>query len=268
MEVFSKYTEIPANWVPLVLTIGKFDSVHRGHQALLKLAREVCSSLKGYLCVLTFINHPIEILKEGKVIPKLFSRIHNLQLLSQQGVDGVVLMEFTKSFSQLTAEEFVKMLYTHHPFKALILGYDSKLGKDRQGKGAGMTELSKKFHFDLHYADVYKHQESIVSSSLIRQAISKGNLHSVEKLLGRKYSILTFALKETPISIELQNLADLCLPPPGTYGTTVYCDGKKLIAKAIVRRDPPRIVLNLAEKKDFMVGSQGLEIIFNEKCML
>lgn len=262
MKVFSSYNEIPGDWDPLVLTIGKFDSVHLGHRSLLEQARKVANQMQGYLCVVTFANHPIGILKEGVLIPKLCTQAHQLKLMSESGVDGVLLLEFTKQFSQQTAEEFIKSIYRHRPFKALVLGYDARLGRDRQGNTPIMHDLAEKYGFELQYSAPWKSENIIISSSLIRNAITSGDWSTVEKMLGRKYSILAFAAEETANKITFANLTDLCLPPPGSYHVTVLCEEGEFTAHAVIKKEPPVLTVEFDEKK-YIVGDRALEVTFN-----
>lgn len=262
MEVFSSYKNIPTDWHPLVLTIGKFDAVHRGHCALLDQAKEIAAQLNGHLCVLTFINHPVEVLKEGKFIQRLCTGVHKLKLLSEHGVDGVIQLEFTREFARQTAEQFIQSLHHHLPFMALVLGYDAHLGSDRQANTSQMQNLAKKYGYALHYAAPCTSEGVIVSSSLIREAISRGDLALVEKMLGRKYSILAFAASETPQKIIIANLMDLCLPPPGVYHVMVCCEGSELSARAVISKEVPVLVLE-CDEKNCTVGDRALEIVFN-----
>lgn len=262
MKVFSSYNEISADWVPLILTIGKFDFVHLGHRSLLDQARTTAAQMEGYLCVITFANHPIEVLKKGVSVQKLCTRAHQLKLFSESGVDGVILFEFTKEFGQQTAEQFIQSFYQQRPFNALVLGYDASLGSDRQGNTPVMHELARKFGFELQYSEPYKSEGMIISSSLIRSAIKSGDLTTVEKMLGRKYSILAYAAAESSHQIIVDIREDLCLPPSGIYPVTVFCEGSEFSANAAIRNETPVLTLEFDEKQS-LIGSRALEIIFN-----
>lgn len=262
MEVFSSYHEIPVDWNPLVLTIGKFDSVHLGHSSLLEQARATANRLQGHLCVLTFVNHPIEVLKKGSKIQRLCTPIHQLKLMSESGVDGVLLLKFTKQFAKQTAEQFIDSIYQHRPFKALVLGYDARLGSDRQGETSFMYALGDQFGFELHYSIPYANDGIIVSSSLIREAISCGDLALVEKMLGRKYSIVAIAAEETDCKIVVASLANLCLPPAGVYPVTVFCGETEFSARGVIKKEFPFLTLEFDGKTD-LVGDKLLKVVFS-----
>ncbi len=261
MEVFSSYKDIPANWHPIILTIGKFDAIHLGHCDLLQQAKEMAILLKGHVCVLTFVNHPVEILKGGVNIQKLCTGIHKRKLLSECGVDAVIQLEFTREFAQQTAEQFIQSLHDHLPFTALVLGYDARLGSDRQANAPQMQKFAEKYDFMLKYAAPIKSNGVIISTSLIRDAILQGDLHVVEKMLGRKYSILAFADQESSSEIITVNLKGLCLPPPGLYPVTVCCENLEFSAQALIRKDFPILNLKL-ENKLCAQNKKVLEIIF------
>lgn len=261
MEVFSSYQEISAEWAPLVLTIGKFDSVHLGHRLLLDLAKTKASEIKGYLCVLTFANHPAEVLKKGVSVQKLCTRAHQLKLFSESGVDGVVLLEFTQQFGQQTAKQFIESLYAQRPFKSLVLGYDASLGCDRQGNTLAMHELAEKIGFELQYSHPCTSEGLIISSSLIRNAIKKGDLATVEKMLGRKYSILTYIAEESGNKITLDIGENLCLPPPGVYPVEVLYQESKFFGHAVIKNEPPLVTLKF-EEKNCELGKGVIEVVF------
>lgn len=178
------HTEILPLNRPSAITIGFFDGVHLGHQSVIKkvLERAQEQSLKSL--IVTFKNHPVTVL-QNKEIPLICSLDHRLKLFEELGIDCVILLEFTKAFSEMTAEEFLEVLTQTLKLKSLILGYDAVLGKGREGQKERIFEIGEKLKFEVEYVPKVGHQ---ISSSEIRRAIEQGNLEHVKELLGRNFS--------------------------------------------------------------------------------
>lgn len=261
MEVFLDYHEVPEKRSPLILSIGKFDSLHLGHRFLLNQAKELANRMQGYLCVITFSNHPLEVLKEGVAIQRLFTLPHRLKLLSEIA-DGSVVLTFTKELAKQTAEEFIESLYRQHPFGGLVMGYDARLGKDLQGNTPLMHRTAKKFGFELYYSAPYLYRGAPVSGSRIREAIGRGDLADVERMLGRKYSVYTSAYADTSNQVVLMDLSGLVLPPSGIYPVSVFHEGEEFGARATVERESSVALLQF-DKEEKPVFTGPLEAVFN-----
>lgn len=252
----------------IVLTIGNFDGMHRGHQAVLKRAQTFAGTdreTESEVVVLTFRNHPSEILRPENPTSLICSRLHRIHLLQQFGIQDIILLPFTRYLAQHSAESFIERVRGSIPFSHLILGYDATLGRNRQGDHQTMQSLGEMWGFHVDYVEEYRYEGKPVSSSRIREAINEGNLTLVEDLLGRPYSIYGKAIPDTPYEgrSERQNeqshdrwineqsddrlihekepvnsnfhfdLSGLCLPPSGVYeveivGVTEDVDGSKV----------------------------------------
>lgn len=234
MEIYSNYNEIPRNQAPIVLTIGNFDAVHLGHVTVLRRAREVADQMGGPLYVLTFSSHPSEVLRPGSSLPLLCTEMHKLRLLQEQKVDGVILLEFTLGFSKQTAIQFLSSLYEVQPFSGLILGYDARIGSDRQGNSQVMAQFATEHSITLEYLHPYTCQGLTVSSTAIRQAIQAGDLSFAEKMLGRKFSIFSIAFRMPEMAYYTIDVKGLCLPPTGIYPVKIYHEGATSVGQAMV----------------------------------
>jgi riboflavin kinase / FMN adenylyltransferase len=241
---------------PLALTIGNFDGVHIGHQSILERTVQEASSRKGLAAVLTFENHPIEVLRPSVVVPRLCSLQHRLRLMEAHRVDLVILLRFTKEFAEQTAEEFLCKLCSHCRLAYLILGEDAVLGRDRLGDQAKVQELAKSLHFDLDYLNPQSIDGMVVSSSLIRNCIVSGKLDLVEKLLSRKYSIYQSIIKGQGLGKTLGfptlnvEVNGLCLPPQGVYAVKLsygdqLFDGIANLGQAPTIRTDQKILLEV-----------------------
>ena len=213
-----------------LITIGNFDGMHLGHQAVIKKLKEI-SLQKNYPCVvISFENHPMEVLRPDISICKICTTDHKIQLLENLGVDILILLPFTQALSEQSAEKFLQNLQRIIPFSHLVLGWDATLGKNKQGNKEIVQEIAKKNQFDVEYLDQKKVDGIPVSSSKIREYIQEGKLSETHKLLGRTYSIYSTVYKGEGRGKKLGfptanfNVKGLCLPPLGVYAVTALID--------------------------------------------
>lgn len=188
MKVLTSFDQAVDIQAPVVLTIGNFDGVHLGHQALFDRLKEVAKKQHGLTAVLTFKNHPSEVVKPTHRVSALSTPHQKLNLLEKAGIDLVYMVKFTHQFSQQTAEELIEKIRKRLPFTALIMGHDAVIGKDRHGNRDHLMEIAKKDHFDLEYIEPVSVEGTLVSSSKIRELIKQGKVDQAEKLLGHPVS--------------------------------------------------------------------------------
>lgn len=225
--------------LPYALTIGNFDGVHRGHQQLISALKK--TGLRT--AVLTFSNHPSEVLKSANSVPLLSTPEHKLRLLEQAGVDLVIALPFTKELAAETYDHFLKNLKEHLCFTQLILGKGSALGHRQLGTQDKVEALGKTLGFKAEYIDKFLE----ISSGAVRKALQQGDLETVHLLLGRPFSIYTQAAAE----ISLKNH---CLPPDGTY--TVQVEG----TAGTARIEGSTLYLQTPK----VLSHQPIEIIFKD----
>ncbi len=226
MRILEKLEDFSKPHHPLVLTIGNFDGMHRGHGAVLNRARTLAAQ-EGQLLVLTFRNHPSEVLRPNQPVQLLCTLPHKIQLLQRFSVDNIMLLPFTPYLAQHSAASFIEHVRQFIPFSHLVLGHDATLGRDRQGNRPTMMELGMEWGFHVHYLEEYRYEGKPVSSTRIRELLQKGDLIQVEELLNRPYSIYapvsSGAGKGKQIGFPTANLdvMGLCLPPFGVYAVEV-----------------------------------------------
>jgi len=221
---------------PISLTIGNFDGVHLGHQAIL-------SKLTGQKVVFTFSNHPIEILK-SQPFYRLTTTSHRLKLLKENAIDTTIMVPFTEAFSKQSAEEFLLYLRESLPFSHLVLGHDAVIGHARQGDAAHLHTLAAQHGFALDYLKPIMQNGVTVSSSEIRKQIQDGCFEKASMLLGRPYSIMTTVEPGTQqgrlLGFQTANLKvhTLCLPPLGVYVVRTTIQGANYLGVANLGRAP------------------------------
>ena len=181
--------------VPTVVTIGNFDGVHLGHQALIRRVVEDAKVLGAASALLTFHPHPQAVLRSHQV-PILTSLRLRLRLFEQLGLDQACVIPFTKEFAQIPAERFVQD-YLVAPFrlKKLIIGYDFAFGRNREGTAELLMQAAHEqgFGFEVFPAVTVGNGnggDDTVSSTRIRGFLQAGEFAQAARLLGRPYSVL------------------------------------------------------------------------------
>ena len=173
-----------------VLTIGNFDGLHRGHQALLKSVVQTAADKSGTASVLTFDPHPITVLSPGTPLRLLTTIEDKLARFEEAGIDQVFCLPFDKSFAALTPEEFVlKMLRDQIGVRELLVGEQFAFGAGRRGRMADLARLSQSAGFIVHAVPPVRVEGDIVSSTRIRVMVQAGEVGRAAKFLGRPYDL-------------------------------------------------------------------------------
>jgi len=189
MKIFRDLNFQHAEERPVALTIGYFDGIHRGHQWVLNSLKTVAKEHAQKTAVITFENHPAEVLLPSKKIQNLITMEHKIKLFEEHRIDYLIILKFTKELAEMTAEDFLKAISNPLPFSQLVLGHDAVFGKGKDGTKERVRDLGLKHHFNVEYLEPFKIENMVASSTLIRNFLQSGNLQMVEKLLGRPYSI-------------------------------------------------------------------------------
>ena len=172
-----------------VVTIGSFDGVHQGHRQILAQMREVASSIGGETVIITFYPHPRKVISSIPGEVKLLTTLsEKTALLSEAGIDHLVVVPFHHQFAQLSAEDFVQeFVYAHFHPHTLIIGYDHRFGKGRLGDYHLLEKMGASLGFRVMEIDGQMLQASAISSTRIRQAILSHQVDEATALLGYPY---------------------------------------------------------------------------------
>lgn len=175
-----------------VLTLGMFDGIHIGHQAIIRQLNEIAKKENGESVLLTFDPHPRVVLGKGADDLQLLTTLdEKKELLEKSGLNNLILHPFTKEFAALSAEDFVKELLVNQiGIHTIIIGYDHHFGKNRQGNFEQLNELSKKIGFNCIKIEEVKSEGNHISSTQIRNALIQGNVEFANEGLGRNYSLI------------------------------------------------------------------------------
>ncbi|PLX73662.1 MAG: bifunctional riboflavin kinase/FAD synthetase [Azoarcus sp.] len=188
MQVFRGFPEQAKE--ACVLTIGNFDGLHRGHQALLKQLTDKAGALGVPAVVLTFEPHPREYFAPDKAPARLASLREKLQLLATSGVDRVHVCRFDARFSTQSASSFIEdVLVKGLAVRHLFIGDDFRFGAGRKGDFAMLQAAGRDFGFGVESMPTLAVAGERASSSAVRSALAGGDLEHAAQLLGRPYSI-------------------------------------------------------------------------------
>ncbi len=174
-----------------VVTSGTFDGVHLGHQKILTRVKEIAEKNSGETVVITFWPHPRLVLKPDDRTLKLLNTFEEkAELLKGQGIQHLLRIPFTKEFSQLSSSDFIRnILVEKIGTRKLVIGYDHRFGKNREGSFDELKLNGPKFGFELEEIPRQDIDHIAVSSSQIRRALEVGDVSAAEHLLGRPYSL-------------------------------------------------------------------------------
>ncbi len=219
------------------LTIGIFDGVHRGHQVILRSLVSGAHAAGDPAVVLTFTPHPAIVLGGKTDFKCLTLPDERAALLGSFGVDGVITQTFDRALADQTAEEFMRRLSRNLGLRQLFIGFDTALGRGREGNAARLTEIGKALGYTVQPVTPLKDAAGIISSTRIRAAVSAGNVSAAAYDLGRFYSITgpvvhgdgrghTLNLPTANIQIPAGKL----LPAYGIYATRAWVGGQAFAA--------------------------------------
>ena len=216
-----------------VLTLGSFDGVHHGHQQILRRLAEVARSINGQAIVLTFYPHPATVLAPEHV-PKLITDWRaRMELIAAFDVGAIIMQHFTRPFSQITAEDFVRHLLVEGlGVRAVVVGHRVSFGHNRSGHATTLRQLGTQYGFSVEVIGPVEVEGHLVSSSAVRRAISHGELQRAKLLLGRTPSVAGRVAhghhRGKALGFPTANLriGRLVLPPDGVYAVRVRVRGE------------------------------------------
>ncbi len=218
-----------------IVTIGTFDGVHLGHRKILNRLKETSKEENGESVVITFWPHPRKVLQGADSLKLLLTLEEKIEMIASCGIDHLLLIPFTKEFSATTSEDFIqKILIDKIGTKKLVIGYDHKFGKNREGSFEYLKENASRIGFQVEEIPREDIEHNAISSTAIREALSKNNVSKATTLLGRPYSVKGKVVEGTKLGRELgyptANIEvedpEKILPADGIYTVFVKEAGK------------------------------------------
>ena len=181
-------TDLLPDFRNAVLTIGTFDGVHSGHQKVIAQMKKRAAEVNGETIIVTFDPHPRTIINAASGIRLINTLEEKIELLSDKGIDHLVIVAFTEEFAQLSAEDYISQFLIRY-FKphTLIIGYDHHFGKGRAGNYHLLQLHTTTYNYQLMEIPAHVLDSISVSSTRIRQAIEQGDMDSANSLLAYTY---------------------------------------------------------------------------------
>jgi riboflavin kinase/FMN adenylyltransferase len=243
-----RYTENFRIEKPCILTIGTFDGVHLGHQKILKKLNELKQKTGLNSVILTFDPHPRKVLfPEQKDLKLITTTDEKLALLEANGIDIAVVYPFSKAFAQMDAQAYIRdVLSKSLKVKHLIIGYDHKFGKDRDGDIKTLKTYAQEYNYEVEEISVQDIDNINVSSSKIRQALDKGDIELANKYLGYEFFITGLVVKGKQLGRTLgyptanlqSNDPDKMIPAIGVYLVKVQTSEQELFGMLSIGKNP------------------------------
>jgi riboflavin kinase / FMN adenylyltransferase len=240
------------------ITVGSFDGVHRGHQAVLAALVERARAGGRDSVVITFDRHPLEVVNPAAAPPLLTPAGEKQELLAQTGVDRVEVLPFTRELAGLGPEEFTRdVLLARFAMRDLVLGYDHGFGRGRSGDVELLRRLGAAAGFEVLAVEAVRDDGQPVSSSLVRTAVAHGDLAAAARWLGRPYQlrgeVTRGAGRGRTLGVPTINLAPpdprKLLPPDGVYAVRVAWRGRRFGG-----------MMNQGARPTFGIAERALEV--------
>lgn len=217
-----------------VVTIGSFDGVHKGHVQVIESLKKVACRLQGETVIISFEPHPREVLYPMEKRPGILTTLEEkTEILGALEVDHLIVLPFTRSLAELDYKEFVRnILVDRIGLKGLVVGYDHRFGKNREGTFDKLRELAERYHFYLEQEEAYEENQINISSTKIRNALQVGDIDRVNEFLGYAYTLSGKVVAGDKIgrsmgfptaNIQLYDERKL-LPASGVYAVRVKMD--------------------------------------------
>ena len=257
-----------------VLTLGNFDGVHLGHQAIFRKITERAKAIAGVSIAFTFEPHPLKVLAPERS-PRLLNTFHGkMRLFEQAGIDAVICANFTRSFADQNPDDFAReVLHKLIGVKEIYVGYDYAFGKGREGSIESLKKMGHAYGFEVGVIDPIRIDDIVVSSSAVREFLSNGRVEDAARLLGRHYSIegevVHGAHRGQKLGFPTANLktANEMIPAFGVYAVVASVRGqsKKGVASIGIRptfdSGPVSIEVYLFDFEKDLYGSE-MEVAF------
>jgi riboflavin kinase/FMN adenylyltransferase len=235
MRVFT-FREPAPDQNGVCLTIGNFDGVHLGHQALIRHVVERAQATGCASVVVTFDPHPQRVLRD-RAVPLLTTLPLRLRLFEGLGVDRACIIPFTRELAAMEPEAFVtRYLLERFSVRRIVIGYDFAFGRNRAGTAAVLERLSERHGFALEVFPAVALGEEVVSSTRIRTLLGRAEFGAAERLLGRPWSLLAPVERGRRLGRTLgfptiNQLTGEVLPIPfGIYAARAIVDGRRFDA--------------------------------------
>jgi riboflavin kinase/FMN adenylyltransferase len=279
MRIFRSFEEAAVIRSPVVTT-GTFDGVHVGHKTIIRRWKKLAAENDGESVLITFHPHPRVVLypeTAGRGLKLICSQEEKTEMLRKAGLDNVIIIEFTRDFSRITGEEFVReILCGILGAKVIVVGHNHHFGFNQEGDYRQLWKWREKYGFEAEEIPMQEVQNETVSSTRIRQALSEGYIQRANAYLDHLYLIIGTVVKDDPgtgaetgvplITIPVTDPNKL-VPPPGLYAVSCAADtyfSRGMVYIAGNGSLMPRVHIHLENYEDDLPGKR-LTLFFHKR---
>jgi riboflavin kinase/FMN adenylyltransferase len=235
MKVINSISDIPIDLKGAVVTIGNFDGVHLGHQAIFRQVIEDARKANQKSVVITFEPHPKMVLHPERRPFYLITTIaEKTALIEGAGIDALIIIPFSLQFAATTAGEFVRhILWDKLKISKIIIGHDYTFGKNKEGNEAFLAAHGEKLGFKVQVISAFGIGDKVISSTRIRNALLDGQVRTASEWLGRPYNLAGTVVhghqRGAGLGFPTANIQSekLLLPADGVYAVLVQLNGKR-----------------------------------------
>jgi riboflavin kinase/FMN adenylyltransferase len=238
MKVYRSLAELPVIKNAIV-TQGTFDGVHAAHKVIIHKVKELAAKHQGETVLITFDPHPRMVLfPDDHGLKLLHTLEEKIEALESEGVDHLIIIPFTKEFSRLTSMQFIRDIMVNKiGTKVLVIGYNHRFGKNREGSFEHLKEYSSLYGFEVEEIPEHDIDEVSVSSTRIRKALNEGDVKQAAKYLGKYYVISGMVIKGRQLgrtigfptaNIKVDNI-NKQIPADGVYAVKVFINSRTIL---------------------------------------
>ncbi|MGB3911693.1 MAG: bifunctional riboflavin kinase/FAD synthetase [Pseudolysinimonas sp.] len=246
MQLWGGIDEVPADFGPSAVTIGKFDGVHLGHRSVLAQLRSLATDSGLQPVVVTFDRHPFALLRPDDCPDALVSNAQRAELLADSEVVAALVLEFNRELSELPPLAFAeRILHDALDTRLVLVGSDFRYGYRGEGRIEALREHGQMFGFEVALLDDVRIGGTRVSSTQIRQHLSAGDVRSAATLLGRYPRVRSTVIPGDAIGREigfptanLDPAIEGFLPADGVYAAWAWIDGVRYGAAVSIGNNP------------------------------
>lgn len=240
-----EFEKIPGGFFAAsVVTVGNFDGVHLGHRRIISTAVEKARDLDVPSAVITFDPHPWEVVNRGQIMPSIFPLEERARRISELGVDCLVKVNFTPEFASCPAGTFVSEMAEKLSPRVVVIGYDFRFGRGREGNEEFLRREGEKLGFEVVSVPVVSVMDKPVSSTRIRGLIQAGEMRRARRLLGAPFQIDGEVIKGhgrgKGLGFATANLRweTRLIPPEGVYAAVALWNGERFPAVVNIGSNP------------------------------
>lgn len=249
MQIIDQLESITTPFTNAVITIGNFDGVHIGHQALFYEVIEKAHLLEGTSIAMTFEPHPLRVLRQNNRPPLITLLEQKVELIERSGIEVLVCVPFTRQFAAIPADLFVEELLVRKiGMRAIVVGEDYAFGQNRQGDIELLKSLAPRLGYEVLVTSMVRTVRGVserISSTAIRELVLAGNVELACKMLGRRFQVRGTVIPGRDrggrlLGVPTANLAleDELFPKSGIYAVTAEVRGHSRLGVANIGYSP------------------------------